>query len=161
MARVEMLSSESALVTPWRIGRGWPADDLQAELTRLTERPLSYPVDTVDAAREPGWTVEHFVEILAQEPPGPPLPDGCYTRACAGVAGYRFAHPGLTAVHYDPQSPLLGRNLLILIRVIFVRAGRIAIGAVRNETTDTETRFGVRMDTLAGHILHGQNGSRW
>jgi hypothetical protein len=159
MVRVEMLSSESALVTPWQIGRGWPADDLQAELTRLTERPLSYPVDTVDAAREPGWTVEHFVEILAQEPPGPPLPDGCYTRACAGVAGYRFAHPGLTEGHFDPYTPLLGRNLLILIRVIFVRLlVGLRIGAVRNETTDTETRFGVRMDTLAGHILHG---SEW
>ena len=154
-----MLSSDSSLVTPWHIGRGWPADDLQTELRRLAERPLSYPVDTVDPARHPGWTVEHFVEILGQEPPGPPLPDGCYTRVCAGVTGYRFAHPGLTEGHFDPHAPLLGRNLLILIRVVFVRLlVGLRIGAVREEATDTETRFGVRMDTLAGHILHG---SEW
>ena len=159
MVRVKMLDVDSSVVTPWRIGRSWPESELQAALTMLAERPLSYPIDSVDAARDPGWTVEHFVEVLGQEPPGPPLPDGCFTRVCAGIAGYRFAHPALTEGHYDPHAPLLGRDLLIVIRVVFVRLlVGLRIGAVREEATDTETRFGVRMDTLAGHILHG---SEW
>jgi hypothetical protein len=77
----------------------------------------------------------------------------------AGIAGYQFAHPALTEGHVDPHAPLLGRDMLILIRVIFVRLlVGLRIGAVREEATATEMRFGIRMDTLAGHILHG---SEW
>ena len=149
-------------VTPWHIGRGWPAADLRAALAALADRPCSYPVEAVEAVNavsDSGWTVERFREHLGQEPPGPPQPDGFYAQVRAGIEGYRFGHPALTEASFDPESPLLGRDLLILIRVVFVRLlVGLRIGAVRETTSDSETRFGIRMDTLAGHILHG---SEW
>ena len=159
MVRVKMTSSESPVGTPWRIGRGWPASELEAALAMLATRPISYDIDAVDAARDPGWTITRFQMRIGQEPPGPPLPDSVYSRIRAAVEGYRFAAPSLTEGHFDPHSPLLGRDILVVIRVLFVRLlVGLCIGAVRDEATPTETCFGVRMDTLAGHFMHG---SEW
>ena len=81
------------------------------------------------------------------------------TRACA-QAWPATASPTLASLKATSiRRAVARRDLLILIRVIFVRLlVGLRIGAVREEATDTETRFGVRMDTLAGHILHG---SEW
>lgn len=159
MVHVEMATADPLPATPWRIGRGWPDADLQTELASLAARPLSYPVDAVDAEHAPGWTVERFQMTLGQEPPGPPLADGFFSRVRDGIIGYHFAHPALTEGHFYRDAPLLGRDMLILIRAVFIRLlVGLRVGAVRDEATDTETRFGIRMDTVAGHILHG---SEW
>lgn len=159
MVRFKMTVSERSVATQWRIGRGWPASELQAALAMLAERPLSYPIDSVDAARDPGWTVKRFHMRIGQEPPGPPLPNGAFSRIRTAVEGYRFAAPNLTEGHFNAQSPLLGRDILVVIRVLFVRLlVGLRIGAVRNDANRTEMCFGVRLDTLAGHFMHG---SEW
>lgn len=146
-------------MTPWRIARGWSREEIAAALRAQADRPVSYAIDTLDASECPAWTVEHTREYVGQEPPGPPLPDGPFSRMRAGIAGYRFAHPRLTEGHFDAEAPLLGRDILVLIKPLFVRllAG-LRVGAVLDETNDEESRFGFRLDTVAGHIMHG---SEW
>ena len=149
-------------VTPWRIVRGWPDEALQAELASLARRPVSYGAPPPVPTPAPGWTVEHVQTLLGYELPGPPLPDGLFARASLGVAGYRFADPRITRGLFDPETPLLGRDILVEIRALFVRLlVGLRVGDVLDQAgqeSDAESRYGIRMDTLAGHIL---DGSEW
>ncbi|MGE3913893.1 MAG: DUF1990 family protein [Chloroflexota bacterium] len=148
--------------TPWRIWWGWPERVIQAELASLAGRPVSYGTPPATPTSASGWTVERFQALLGYEPVGPPLANGLFARASAGVAAYRFADPRLTRGHFDPSAPLLGRDMLIEIRPLFVRLlVGLRVGDVLNRPGGPDepvSRFGVRMDTLDGHIL---DGSEW
>jgi uncharacterized protein (UPF0548 family) len=70
-----------------------------------------------------------------------------------------MADPRITRGYLDPQSPLLGRTILVEIQVLAFRflAG-LRVGAVLDDAGAERTRFGIRVDTLRGHLLHG---SEW
>jgi hypothetical protein len=80
------------------------------------------------------------------------------------IRGYRFADPRITRGVFDPEAPLFGREILVEARTLFLRMlVGLRIGEVVDQTpapstagaTDAESRFGIRLDTLAGHVLDG------
>jgi uncharacterized protein (UPF0548 family) len=148
-------------LTPWQIGRGWSEPALRRQLGDLAARPASRAGEpSAESSRHAGpaspWTVERVQAPLGYEPPGPPAPDGLFARAREAIYGYRFADPRITRGHFDPASPLLGRDILVEVRVLLIHLlVGLRVGAVLDETDDRETRFGVRLDTLQGHILDG------
>jgi hypothetical protein len=79
------------------------------------------------------------------------------------VRGYRFADPRITHGYFDPETPLLGRTILVDVQALLLRflAG-LRVGAILDRVDGPpgaeQTRFGIRLDTLAGHLLHG---SEW
>lgn len=144
-------------LTPWRIGRGWSEPELRAQLRDLANRPSSR---AAEQSWQAGWTDEQLRASLGQEPPGPPLPDGPFARVSQAIRGYRFADPRITRGVFDPDAPLLGREILVEARTLFLRLlVGLRIGAVTDETvartTDAVSRFGIRLDTLDGHVLDG------
>lgn len=158
-----------APLTPWRIGRGWSEAELQAHLAALKERPVAFEAvpgdrdDEANLAPAPGWTVERYETLLGFERPGPPEADGLFQRSAQAVRTYRFADPRITHGHFDARSPLLGRTILVDMRALLFRfLVGLRVGAVLDRVDGSpgaeRTRFGIRLDTLAGHILHG---SEW
>jgi uncharacterized protein (UPF0548 family) len=164
-------------VTPWKIGRGWSPGEIQAQLAALGNRSVSFetlpgglPVERAaepplapTLAPAPGWTVERFEASLGLEPPGPPRSDGLFARAREALCTYRFADPRITRGYADPHSPLPGRDLLVDVHALVLRfLVGLRVGAVLDrvdvENGAEQTRFGIRLDTLEGHLLHG---SEW
>jgi uncharacterized protein (UPF0548 family) len=159
-------------MTPWRIGRGWSDAEIQAQLAALKDRAVSFtdapfePADVADggtaapaAEPTPDWTVERFQALLGYEPAGRPLPDGLFARARQAVRAYRFADPRITHGHFNPGTPLLGRDILVDVHALMLRfLVGLRVGAVLNRAGAEQARFGIRLDTLEGHLLHG---SEW
>jgi uncharacterized protein (UPF0548 family) len=134
-----------------------PSDGAQDGPPAELSTPLAPPGAPPPLTR--GWTVERHETRLGHEPPGPPLADGLFARARLALHEYRFADPRITHGHYDPLAPLLGRDLLVEARALIVHLlVGLRVSAVLDRADATETRFGIRLDTLEGHILHG---SEW
>ncbi len=170
---------------PWRFLTGWSPAVIEQQRRLLAARPVADPalaaLITPEVRPAPGWTVDHTGALLGYEPPGPPLPDGRFARTRRAIIGYRFADPRITQGHFDADAPLLGRDILVDIRVPGLRVlGAVRVGAVIDDapcgtlvpltpdhgTTSApdgpadapaagRTRFGVRMDSLSGHLLTG------
>jgi uncharacterized protein (UPF0548 family) len=156
-------------MTPWRIGRGWSDSEIQAQLAALRDHPVSFanvpddPASTATLAPAPGWTLDRYEAPLGSELPGPPLPDGHFARARQALRDYRFADPRITHGHFDASGPLLGRDVLVDVHTLMLR---FLVGLRVQDVLDRvdgppgaeRTRFGIRLDTLTGHLLHG---SEW
>ena len=153
-------------MTPWRIGRGWSEAEIQAQLAALKDRAVPFadvPGDSDHGAvlaPAHGWTVRRYETVLGFEGPGPPEPDGRFRRSQQAVRDYRFADPRITHGHFDHQAPLLGRNILVNVHALILRfLVGLRIVAVLDRVDGPpgaeQTRFGIRLDTLAGHIIHG------
>jgi hypothetical protein len=158
-----------AALTPWRIGRGWSEAEIRAHLAALEERPIAFEPVAGDRDEEavlapaPGWTVERYEARLGLEAPGPLEPDGLFRRCAQAVRAYRFADPRITHGHFDPESPLLGRTILVDTHALILRfLVGLRVGAVLDRVDGPPGRerseFGIRLDTLAGHLIHG---SEW
>ncbi|HEU4754898.1 MAG TPA: DUF1990 family protein, partial [Armatimonadota bacterium] len=69
---------------------------------------------------------------------------------------YDFSDPRIVEGHFDPTTPLAGRNMLLEMKVLGLHfLGGVRVHAVREETSETHTLFGFRYDTLEGHIEQG------
>ena len=132
--------------------------------------PGALPVEHVAAPGEvpafvaaPGWTLHQFEVPAGSEPPGPTLPDRAFARCAQAIRAYRFADPRVTQIHVDPTTPLLGRDILMDVQapglrlLAGLRIGAVLDGCDHPPVAGT-TSFGIRVDTLAGHFLHG---SEW
>jgi uncharacterized protein (UPF0548 family) len=72
---------------------------------------------------------------------------------------YQFSDPRIVVAHFDPGTPLLGRLLLLEIKVWRLHyLNGVVIGDVRNDNAGGTTTFGFRYDTLEGHL---ECGSEW
>lgn len=143
-----------------RIGRSWSEKELHVRLRALEERALNFSDPPEHLTLENGWNHYFSEAVVAFEDPGPPVPDGPFERGCTAVEGYTFSDPRIVIGHFDPDAPLLGRRMLLemrALRVVRYLAG-VVIGATRSESTDHETVFGFRYDTLDGHI---EMGAEW
>lgn len=105
-----------------------------------------------------GWIADQAEAMLQPEPPGDPVPGGSFEAARAVLAGCRFVDPGLLHVYYDPAAPLLGRDMLLRVRVGIFR--RFLFGARIAEVVDgregDECLWGYSYRTLATHFEMGQ-----
>ena len=136
----------------WRLGRGWSASELERRLVALRHQPVT-------AASERGGARYHSEAVVYQEPPGPPLADGGFARARELVRRYEFSDPRIVTGHFDRRAPLLGRPMLLEIRVLGLRyLCGVVVGAVADRHEADRTVFGFRYDTLASHI---EAGTEW
>jgi uncharacterized protein (UPF0548 family) len=143
----------------WRIGRGWTEAELSERLVLIRERPLNFQAEQSEMTPHKGWNAYSSEAVIAREPPGEPVPDGPFRRAEVAVANYHFSDPEIVVGHFQADSRLLGRRMLLEMKVWRLRyLGGVAVGAVRFEEQDGSHTFGFRYDTLEGHI---ERGSEW
>jgi uncharacterized protein (UPF0548 family) len=140
----------------WRFGRGWSEETLKAYLAELARRPVNFTAEPETMVPENGWKVDGAETQLGIEPPGPPVPDGLFERAKQGVINYDFSDPRIVVGHFDPEAPLVGRDMLLEIKVWGLRfLNGCRVHSVREESSPSHTVFGFRYDTLEGHIERG------
>jgi uncharacterized protein (UPF0548 family) len=144
----------------WRIGRGWSEEEITERIDRLRELPVNFQADYSEMRPETGWNTYHSEALIAREPPGPPLAEGPFRRAEVAVANYHFSDPDIVIGHFDADSRLLGRRMLLEMRAVRVLryAAGVVVGSVLFEEQDGCSTFGFRYDTLQGHI---EMGSEW
>jgi uncharacterized protein (UPF0548 family) len=102
-----------------------------------------------DYTPENGW----HADAVSQ-----PLPRGSWEIARRLTEEYAMADPALVRATWDPAAPLLGRELLLelrLYRLLSVHAG-VRVTRVWDETRDGERVFGFEYATLTGHVEMGR-----
>lgn len=137
----------------WRFARGWDETELRERLERLRGTSFNFEGD------EPGWTRYYSEAPIAREEPGPPMEGGAFERAWLAVQRYEFSDPGIVVAHFDPQSPMLGRDLLLELKVLGLRyLCGTRVERLREKEIGGFTIRGFRYDTLAGHL---EQGAEW
>ena len=132
----------------WRLFRNWSSVALRARLDALGARPLNFDADEAEMGGEQGWHHYHSDAVIASEPEG----DTMFERARVALAGYQFSNPRIVVAHFDPETPLLMRRLLLEIKVLGLH---YLCPAVVHKVRDEASVFGFRYDTLEGHIERG------
>ena len=143
-------------VPEMRLLRGWSEAELAERLARLGSRERNFDPDEAAMPDAAGWRPVASESLLAREAPGPPEPDGAYVRARRAVADFALSDPRSVEAHYDREGPLLGRRMLLELKVLGLRfLGATVVAAVEEDEADGRTRFAYRYDTLAGHLERG------
>lgn len=139
--------------------RGWSETALLERLGSLAHAQRNFEEPPGELAHRHGWNQYRSDAVIAYEQPGPPVADGYFARARVAVENYQFSDPGIVLAHFDPRGPLLGRRLLLEIRVLALRylCGAV-VAAVEDERREHESVFWFRYDTLEGHI---ERGAEW
>jgi uncharacterized protein (UPF0548 family) len=111
---------------------------------------------------ERGWHADALSQRLPEEPPGDPAPGGPWEIARRLIEDYRIADPALVRATWDPARPLLGREMLLelrLYRLVSVHAG-VRVTGVWDESRVVAGRearvFGIEYATLPGHVEIGR-----
>lgn len=137
---------------PWlpRVGRGEP----ERELAALRGRAVNYDRREV---RRPEWNFDAHRSTIAIEPPGPAIHAGPWVVASELLRDYEFTPPELVRGVYDPNVPLLGRDLLLEGRFSALRfqmgvriTSVIVCGDAEHDV------FGWGYQTLEGHLERGE-----
>ncbi|HEX7119887.1 MAG TPA: DUF1990 family protein [Longimicrobiales bacterium] len=141
----------------WRLFRGWSDAELEDRLARIADAPLNFDPETIGRSR--GWTFYYSQAAIGRREPGPPAPGGPFERAKDAVIRYEFSDPRIVTAHVDPTTPLLGRRMLLEIKVLGVHyLCGVVVGAVREFALERRTVFAFRYETLEGHI---ESGFEW
>jgi uncharacterized protein (UPF0548 family) len=134
----------------WRLGRGWSSAELERRLPALRGEPPTAHQAGPDGARY------RSDAVIGREPPGPPLPDGAFSCARELVRRYDFSDPRIVLAHFDRSVDLLGRFMLLEIRVLGLHSlCGVVVTAVKDRVEADRTVWGFRYDTLASHIQAG------
>ncbi|HWI06481.1 MAG TPA: DUF1990 family protein [Solirubrobacteraceae bacterium] len=145
-----------------------PLEDLlgdprsRAALDALHSRTFNY--DAADPDRltpEAGWRHETRCQALPAEAPGPPEAGGSWEIARQLMCDYEFADPKMVRAIYRRDAPLEGRDMLLVIRFLFLRFRvGVRVGGVFDETRTADGRevriWGWNYQTLRGHFEMGQ-----
>jgi uncharacterized protein (UPF0548 family) len=128
--------------------------DVAAALADLSGRAVNYQPDEVDQT----WNHDSRCTTLGHEPKGPPVADGLWHRACRVVRDYQFPPPSRLRAVYDPDTQLLGRDMLLEGRFY---ALHFYFGVRITETIDRVMDDGVQAwgwayETLEGHVERGK-----
>jgi uncharacterized protein (UPF0548 family) len=137
----------------------------EAGLASLAGRSVNYDPDELDLAHPPaGWTVDERRQALPSEQPGEPAAGGSWEIAARLVRGYEFADPSIVRARYDPDTPLLGRDMLLELRalgLVSVYVG-VRVSEVWDDHRERDGRparvFGWAYRTLEGHVEQGEMG---
>jgi uncharacterized protein (UPF0548 family) len=134
-------------------------------LASLAGRPVNFDPGRLDLAHPPpGWTVDDRTQPLPSEPPGEPVAGGSWEIAVRLIRGYEFADPSIVRARYDPDAPLLGRDMLLELRALGLVS--VYVGVRVSEVWDGEQErggrrarvFGWAYRTLEGHVEQGEMG---
>src|SRR5215217_4862857 len=101
----------------WRFLLSWPEAELKRELAALAALHANFEDAPHEMNEAGGWTVDGSDDVLGNEPPGPPLPDGLYARAKQSLKNYDFSDPRIVVGHFNPRTPFVGRDMLLEITV--------------------------------------------
>ena len=145
--------------TEWRLLRGWTDEELRDRLTRLETARRNFDEHPDSLRADDVWRYYRSQAQVGLEPAGPPTPNGPFRRMVPAIAAYRFSEPDIVKGHFDPDTPLLGRRMLLELKPLFLHylCGTI-VGAVREESDETHTVWGYRYETLEGHV---ETGAEW
>ncbi|MEU6773257.1 DUF1990 family protein [Streptomyces sp. NPDC046759] len=113
---------------------------------------------SVEEVRRPAWNIDAYRTALPPERPGPPEPGGCFEHACRLVRDYEFSPPEIVRALYDPDAPLLGRDMLLEARFhgMHFYCG-VRVTEVVDEARDAADRvWGWAYETLEGHLERGK-----
>ncbi len=128
-------------------------------LDSLRGRSFNYDAARADQINaEHGWTFETAETVLPAEPPGPPAARGAFAVAREVLESCTFVDPAVIRAIFDPATPLLGRDLLLLVKPApFVRL-QFAARVVRVIDTSNaeESAWGYAYRTLEGHLEQGE-----
>lgn len=139
----------------WRFLRGWTEQELERGIAIRRDLALNFDAAGPKPAAA-GWRTSATESSIAHERPGAPEPGGPFETAWDAMVAYEFSDPRIVTGHFDPSEPLQGRTMLLELKALGFRflAGT-RVGAVRDETDDSETVRGYRYDTLRGHVEAG------
>ncbi|GHF42418.1 uncharacterized protein (UPF0548 family) [Amycolatopsis bartoniae] len=113
---------------------------------------------SVAEVRRPEWNIDTHRHGLPAERPGPPEPGGSWEHACRLVRGYEFSPPETVRALFDPDAPLLGRDMLLEARFhgLHFYCG-VRVTEIVDETRDDGDRvWGWAYETLEGHLERGK-----
>jgi len=97
--------------------------------------------------------------MIGLEKAGPPVEGGVFERAWRAIRNYEFSDPTIVVGHFEPKHPLLGRRMLLEIKVFGLRyLCGVVVGAVDERQSADSTLKAFRYDTLRGHI---ESGNEW
>lgn len=143
----------------WRFLRGWSDRALRERLDRLPDLDRNFDGSHGEHLGHPAWETYRSSAPIGTVDPGPPADDGPFSRARTALVSYALSDPDIVEAHFDPQAPLLGRRMLLEIKVPLLRyLCGVVVGAVRDHGSSDSTVFGFRYDTLEGHL---ESGSEW
>lgn len=143
----------------WRFARGWSDAELERRIDASRHWPKNVPEDDRAMNIAQGWSHYGSAAVIAREAAGTPVPDGPFERACELVRRYEFSDPRIVTSHYAPDVPLLGRRMLLEIRVLGLHfLSGVVVDRVRDESDETRSVWGYRYSTLDGHL---ETGSEW
>jgi uncharacterized protein DUF1990 len=137
---------------------GFGAADLDDRLAALAGKPLNYDPDAVSG---PGWHRDDYRRALPAEPPGEPVPGGSWEIARLLSRDYAFADPTLVEARFDPERPLEGRDMLLVLHAFGLRldAG-VRVADVFEGPRSLDDRpahlFAWSYRTLEGHVEAGE-----
>ena len=143
----------------WRFLRSWSEGELAERLRALDDVERNFNIEHAAMLATHGWHGYASEALLTQEKQGPPAQDGYFERGWLAILGFKFSDPAIVTAHFDPDTPLLGRRMLLEVKVLGLRyLNGTVVSAVRTDATDRHTTYGFRYDTLAGHI---EAGTEW
>ena len=136
---------------------------VRRRLAALSDKPLNFdPARLELACPATGWTITDLCQPLPPELPGPPADGGSWQIARRLMRGYEFADPSIVRAYYDPDTPLLGRNMLLRLQAlgiahlyVGVRVGDVYEQAREHEGERVHV-WGWNYRTLEGHVEMGQ-----
>lgn len=141
----------------WRFNRGWSESELEAQLAAVKRDALNFSDRAEDMVPENGWNHVRSQAVIGREGRGPPVPGGAFAKAKEAVERLEFSDPRIVVAHFDREAPLLERVLMLELKSAGLRfLCPVQIGAMRDESNGTCTRFGFCFETLEGHIEAGR-----
>ncbi|MGW0087313.1 DUF1990 family protein [Streptomyces sp. NPDC003393] len=113
---------------------------------------------SADEVRRPSWNFDLYRTALPAERPGPPEPKGPWEQACRLVRDYEFSPPEIVRALYDPDAPLLGRDMLLEARFhgMHFYCGVRVTDVVDEIREGTDRVWGWAYETLQGHLERGK-----
>ena len=141
---------------------GAAPDRDRARLARLRDLPVNYdPAHTDPTATGAGWHIDDLSAELPGEASGEPVAGGSWQVARQLMNGYQIADPHRVRGIFDHQAPLQGRDMLLEIRFMMLRAHvGVRVTAPYEEIRTVDGRdahvFGWAYQTLDGHFEQGE-----
>ncbi len=135
----------------------------QKQIQELATLDFNYDEKMYHAAKDKrGWFVDRYEATLAIEPEGPPLQNGAFAAVKQTIQLYQFANPKLIYAFFDPEQPLLGRNMLMFAHFsgftfqFGVRVVAVTEEVRKNKLGEDLQVWGYAYRTLKGHFEIGE-----
>ena len=135
--------------------------DLPAEVADLASRDINYDEREAPPHVTEGWHRDRVTIELGHEAPGEPEKGGLAETAGELVNSYEFSDPRILRAAYKYPGDLVGRNMLLEGRFLFLRfLLGVRIVAAHDELVDgpngPERLIGWSYATLDGHLEQGK-----